>query len=269
MTFQFTKTGKKISAKFSVLGLNLSNNGSVCVMRDGKIVFYLESERITRKKRDHAVRSLLKYVHDIDAIAISDSYWTKDSKTLISSLDLNIVKNKFPDAIVYDYRKEHHKCHAASAFYNSGYDDAVAIVVDANGSKTDEGIEIESAFDIPSWKTLHKKYFSQDDIGIGKQYQQTCVNYGFDPEDAGKVMGMAAYGNHEAFYMQQRWEKRALELTKMFPNRNLVLAGGCFLNCVVNYKLQKELDVSIRAMPIAHDGGTSIGAAYLAHTENT
>ena len=51
MTFQFTKTEKKISAKFSVLGLNLSNNGSVCVMRDGKIAFYLESERITRKKK--------------------------------------------------------------------------------------------------------------------------------------------------------------------------------------------------------------------------
>tara|TARA_B100001093_G_C26582262_1_gene907810 strand:- start:6 stop:815 length:810 start_codon:yes stop_codon:yes gene_type:complete len=269
MTFQFTKTEKKISAKFSVLGLNLSNNGSVCVMRDGKIVFYLESERITRKKRDHAIRSLLKYVHDIDAIAISDSYWTKDSKKLISSLDLNIVKNKFPDARVYDYRSEHHKCHAASAFYNSGYNDAVAIVVDANGSNTDDGIEIESAFDIPSWKVLHKKYFSQDDVGIGKLYQQACVNYGFDPEDAGKVMGMAAYGKHDAYYIQQKWEQRALKLANMFPNRNLVLSGGCFLNCVVNYKLRKELDVSIRVMPIAHDGGTSIGAAYLAHTENS
>ena len=148
MTFQFTKTGKKISAKFSVLGLNLSNNGSVCVMRDGKLAFYLESERITRKKRDHAIRSLLKYVHDIDAIALCDSYWKKDSKTLISSLDLSIVKSKFPDAILYDYRNKHHLCHAASAFYNSGYDDAIAIVVDANGSKTEEGIEIESIFDL-------------------------------------------------------------------------------------------------------------------------
>ena len=75
MTFELHKSGKKISAKFSVLGLNLSNNGSVCVMRDGKIAFYLESERITRKKRDHTIRSLFKYVHDIDAIAICDSYW--------------------------------------------------------------------------------------------------------------------------------------------------------------------------------------------------
>ena len=182
---------------------------------------------------------------------------------------MNIVKNKFPDAILYDYRNQHHLCHAASAFYNSGFEDAIAIVVDANGSKTDEGIEIETIFDAPLWKVLHRKYFSQDDVGIGKQYQQICVNYGFDPEDAGKIMGLAAYGKQEAFYIQQKWEKRSMELAKMFPNRNLVLAGGCFLNCVANYKLVKQLDVRVRAMPVAHDGGTSIGAAYLAHTENT
>ena len=269
MTFTLHKSRKKISAKFSVLGLNLSNNGSVCVMRDGKIAFYLESERVTRKKRDHAIRSLLQYVHDIDAIAICDSYWVKDSKNLLSSLDLSIAKKLYPDAKIYDYRHQHHRCHAASAFYNSGFDDAIAIVVDANGSKTDEGIEIESVYDLPSWKLLYRKYFTQEDIGIGKLYQQTCVKYGFHEEDAGKVMGLAAYGKHDAYYLQQRWEQRALELGKMFPNRNLVLAGGCFLNCIVNYKLQKELNVSIRAMPIAHDGGTSIGAAYLAHTENS
>ena len=264
MTFQLHKSGKKISAKFSVLGLNLSNNGSVCVMRDGKLDFYLESERITRKKRDHAVRSLIKYVHDIDAIAICDSQWNEDSKKLLSALDLNVAKNKFPEAEIFDYRDQHHKCHAASAFYNSGFDDAIAIVVDSCGSKTKDGIEIESIFDIPSWQVLHKKYWSPDDEGIGKEFEYVSVNYGFHKDDAGKVMGLAAYGKREAYYVQQAWEKRAFELCRMYKDRNLVLSGGCFLNCVVNYKLQRELGVRIRVMPIAHDGGTSIGAAYLA-----
>ena len=269
MTSQLQESGNKISAKFSVLGLNLSNNGSVCVMRDGKIDFYLESERITRKKRDYAVRSLIKYVHDIDAVAICDSDWYEDSKKLISVLDLNIIKNKFPDAEIFDYRDQHHKCHAASAFYNSGFNDAIAVVVDANGSKTKDGIEIETIFDIPSWQVLHKKYWTPEDQGIGKEYQQVCVNYGFHKDDAGKVMGLAAYGKHEAYYVQQAWEKRAFELCRMYKDRNLVLSGGCFLNCVVNYKLQRELDVRIRVMPIAHDGGTSIGAAYLATLNKT
>jgi len=272
MTFDLHETGKKISANFSVLGLNVSNNGSACVLRNGKLEFYLESERITRKKRDTCIRSLLRHVkqfYDIDAIAICDSHWTKHSKKLLSSLDIKLAKNIFPDAGVYDFRQDHHKCHAASAFYNSGFDDAVAIVVDANGSKHRNGIEIESIFDAPSWKLLHRKYFSEDDVGIGKLYQQACVNYGYHPEDAGKVMGLAAYGKKDAYYVQQKWEQRALELAKMFPNRNLVLAGGCFLNCVVNYKLQKELDVRMRVMPVAHDGGTAIGAAYLAYSKNT
>ena len=269
MTFQLHKTGKKISANFSVLGLNLSNNGSVCVMRDGKLDFYLESERITRKKRDHSVRSLIKYVHNIDAIAICDSQWNEDSKKLLSALDLNVAKNKFPEAEIFDYRDQHHKCHAASAFYNSGFDDAIAVVVDSCGSKTKDGIEIESIFDIPSWQVLHKKYWTPDDEGIGKEFEYVSVNYGFHKDDAGKVMGLAAYGKHEAYYVQQAWEKRAFELCRMYKDRNLVLSGGCFLNCVVNYKLQRELGVSIRVMPIAHDGGTSIGAAYLATLNKT
>ena len=264
MTFQLHETGKKISAKFSVLGLNLSNNGSVCVMRDGKLDFYLESERITRKKRDHAVRSLIKYVDNIDAIAICDSQWNEDSKKLLSALDLNVAKNKFPEAEIFDYRDQHHKCHAASAFYNSGYDDAIAVVVDSCGSKTNDGLEIETIFDIPSWQVLHKKYWTPDDEGIGKEFEYVSVNYGFHKDDAGKVMGLSAYGKHEAYYVQQAWEKRAFELCRMYKDRNLVLSGGCFLNCVVNYKLQRQLGVSIRVMPIAHDGGTSIGAAYLA-----
>ena len=48
-----------------------------------------------------------------------------------------------------------------------------------------------------------------------------------------------------------------------------ISSGGCFLNCVVNYKLRKELDVPIHAEPIAHDGGTYIPAAYLAYAENS
>ena len=130
--------------------------------------------------------------------------------------------------------------------------------------KNNDGLEIETIFDIPSWQVLHKKYWTPDDEGIGKEFEYVSVNYGFHKDDAGKVMGLAAYGKQEAYYVQQAWEKRAFELCRMYKDRNLVLSGGCFLNCVVNYKLQRELGVSIRVMPIAHDGGTSIGAAYLA-----
>ena len=61
MTFSFQKNRKKISANFLTVGLNLSNNGSICIMRGDKIELYLESERITRKKRDSNVRDTRLY----------------------------------------------------------------------------------------------------------------------------------------------------------------------------------------------------------------
>lgn len=53
----------------------------------------------------------------------------------------------------------------------------------------------------------------------------------------------------------------ALSLSK---NRNVVLSGGCFMNCVSNYKLLKRLpeDVKVFVDPMATDVGISIGVAY-------
>tara|TARA_B100001113_G_scaffold49816_1_gene36144 strand:- start:172 stop:987 length:816 start_codon:yes stop_codon:yes gene_type:complete len=271
MTFQNTENGKKNSANFFAVGLNLSNNGSICIMKGGEIEFYLESERITRKKYDSTIRKLLEYIDGTpDVIAIADCFWDTGSKSLLSSMDVSSIRRQYPNTKFVDYRGCHHKLHAACGWLNSGFDEAVAIIVDANGSKTTDGIEIETVYELPSWKVLHKKYFSQEDIGIGKLFEQTCVNYGFDAEDAGKIMGLAAYGSKkEASYVQQAWEYRALDLAQYADGKDLILAGGCFLNCKVNYLLRKELDQRIYAEPIAHDGGTSIGAAYLATLEHS
>ena len=49
-----------------ILGVNLSNNGSICVLNDGKIELYLEAERLTKKKRDHDCSKLIEMVEDVD-----------------------------------------------------------------------------------------------------------------------------------------------------------------------------------------------------------
>ena len=271
MNFLFHKFGKKNSANFFAVGLNLSNNGSICIMKGGEIEFYLEAERISRKKYDTVTRNLLEYIDGTpDVIAIADCHWDQGTKTVLSSRDIAAVRRVFPKVKVVDFRGCHHKLHAAAGWYNSGFDEAVAIVVDANGSKTSEGIEIETVYHLPSWEVLHKKYFTQEDIGIGKMFEQTCVNYNFKPEDAGKIMGLAATDTHgEAKYVQGLWEHRALDLAQYADGKDIILTGGCFLNCKVNYLLRKELDQQIYAEPVAHDGGTAIGAAYLAYTGHT
>ena len=270
----------------NILGVNLSNNASICVMKDGVIDFYLEAERINRKKYSNSIKCLLPYVDcDIDVIAVSHCYWDNSTEQLLSVMNLRKVTNMFPNAKVYDYRDRHHMTHAACAWYSSGFDDAVAIVVDANGSKTgerwvSEKIEIESMYDLPSWNVIHKRYFDDHDVGIGKEFEQCCIRHGWHHMDAGKVMGKASYGyidsntgiwiseDWDCYNTQKKWEKRALELAEL-TDKDLVLVGGCFLNCTVNYMLKKKLGRKIYAEPISTDGGTSIGAAYLAQAKHT
>ena len=252
----------------NILGVNLSNNASICIMKDGVIDLYLEAERINRKKYSNSIRSLLHLITcDIDVIAVADAYWDKPSKELQSVMELRKVIQMFPDAKVYDYRDRHHMTHAACAWYRSGFDDAVAIVVDANGSKINR-IETETMYELPSWNVIHKKYFDEQDVGIGKEFELCCVRHGWHHMDAGKVIGKASYGPSDCYRVQKKWERRALELANL-TDKDLVLVGGCFLNCTVNYMLKKELGRKIYVEPISTDGGTSIGAAYLAKTEHT
>lgn len=274
----------------NILGINLSNNGSICLLKNGEIDFYLEAERITRKKYDYAIKDLVNCINEIDVIATVDAHWVLPEKNMISARDTACFKRAFPNAKHFDYRKSHHLTHAAAGFYNSGFDEAACIIVDSNGSNIADKLELETIIHAKTgnrfqWKTVHKKYWETGDNGIGKCFEEISRFCGFDPNDAGKVMGLSAYGSKKvdlynlagsskedaAYTIQTLWEERALELAhiaiKKTKCKNLVLSGGCFLNCVVNYKLRKQLpaDVKIYVEPIAHDGGTSIGAAYLAH----
>ena len=269
-----------------ILGVNLSNNGSICLLDDGKIELYLEAERLTRKKRDYDCSELLNLVEDVDKIAISDACWNRDKKkSLISSKNVASIKNKYPDAERYDFRDRHHLTHAACGFYNSDFEEAAVIVVDSSGSNFKEGDECETIMHVKRgrrfhWKTLHKRYNKEDDCGIGLQFDLVSEKCKWGPDEAGKVMGLAPYGRYidgpylsssnenAAATIQKDWEDRAVELVKIAANKcnNIVLTGGCFLNVVVNYKLLKEFpDLNFYVDPIAFDGGTAIGSAYILH----
>ncbi len=55
----------------------------------------------------------------------------------------------------------------------------------------------------------------------------------------------------------------------MSNNTNVILSGGYFLNTVNNKEYIKEFpNVNFYIDPIAHDGGTAIGAAYYLQSYN-
>ena len=86
-----------------ILGVNLSNNGSICLLNDGEIELYLEAERLTRKKRDYNCTKLFGLVKDVDKVAISDCCWSDKKKNLISAKNIATLKKKFPNAERYDF----------------------------------------------------------------------------------------------------------------------------------------------------------------------
>ena len=51
--------------------------------------------------------------------------------------------------------------------------------------------------------------------------------------------------------------------------RALGLAGGLFLNCAMNGRLARELDVPVLPFPVAGDAGAALGAAAFVHLEAT
>lgn len=269
-----------------ILGVNLSNNGSICLLNDGEIELYLEAERLTKKKRDSDCTKLFELVKDIDKVAISDACWNQNKKkTLITTKNISTIKKKFPNAERYDFRDRHHLTHAACGFYNSEFEEAAVIVVDSSGSNFEEGDECETIFHVKRgrrfhWKVLHKRYNTVDNYGIGLQFDLVSEKCKWGRMEAGKVMGLAPYGEYiEGQYLassnenaaatiQKDWEDRAVELVKIASKKcsNIVLTGGCFLNVVVNYKLLKEFpDLNFYVDPISFDGGTAIGAAYILH----
>ena len=74
-----------------------------------------------------------------------------------------------------------------------------------------------------------------------------------------------------AYRVQKDFEKYLIHTCKkvldMSKSKNLILTGGCALNCVANYKLLKKLpnDVNLFVDPTCDDSSVSIGGAYHTH----
>lgn len=218
-----------------VVGISTAHDSSVAVYTDGEIEFFYKEERITRVKRDKrpfaAMLEAVKFLDDkkIDAIAISsphDNYIDGQTPTIV-----NVAQKMFKTNNTYQFLNLHHLCHASLAFYDSGFEEAVVVVVDRNGSNHPHSqgllLETETIFTAkyPNiFEQITKNYTvsSRGDkpdsflselmfnekknnpnceinyntlYGITKVYETATVLIGENILENGKTMGLAAYGN--------------------------------------------------------------------------
>jgi carbamoyltransferase len=232
------------------------------------------------------------------------------------------------------FQPGHHVSHAYSAWGFSPFEKAIIIVFDGCGSKKDHFIDYFNENDIgvagegPHFETLSVYLLDQGNItpvfkewtrfekaekvdhfignSLGNFFSLASCRIFGTWQEAGKVMGLAAYGTptkvhsviefqreiikdsfqvfrgkqefdsqpavefqksaNIASSVQNKFEEEVIELVKglkvQFPDfENLILVGGCALNCLTNSRIIKEKYFkNIFIPPFPNDEGIAIGA---------
>jgi len=272
-----------------VLGINISHHSSVCLLKDGEIVFYLEDERVSKIKhcspRDmlsnswnfrgtienrknydlsylinmKSLQEISKFTKKIDHLIFS-SYGHKTDTIVINTLNDHL--NHFLEIEKIHWYQEHHLYHACSAFYNSGFDHALSIILDGAGfCKTFEGTssfhEQESVFLIDYNNIIEVfRHFSNynfqknskedmdfiyekkgnvfsNSLSCGGIFNLISSIIGFDGAESGKTMGLAPYGIGEnvteSWFDQDSktkvWKTNTLNI-KLSLEKRCILSGN-------------------------------------------
>jgi len=229
-----------------IAGICRGHNAGVCLLKDGEIVFSIEEERLSRKKYDGgpyaSMIKILDYTDKIDYLVIAHTQ-PDESKVdfrggsiyMGLAQKIGLIKD---GSQVLDLHKWHHKLHAACAFYRSGFEDAVAVIVDGAGTfiplqLSEEVVmswELETIFNCAypdNFKTLYKhqggrgpwpgarfpeqtseregeegthELILDDSAGIVKAYEAVTQYCGWAPIEAGKTMGLFPYGEPADYF---------------------------------------------------------------------
>ncbi|MDQ6975536.1 MAG: carbamoyltransferase C-terminal domain-containing protein [Mariprofundaceae bacterium] len=215
------------------------HESSACIIVNGELLAAAEEERFNRIKHGkpamiHNADSLplqaiafclqhagLKTIANVQDIAYSfnakrrfkknstfqcaypiadDDFGSLAGEKIFYSANMN-VENKlkimgFKGAF---HALNHHDCHAASAFYVSGYDDAAVLVIDGIG-------EFESTT-LYHGKGNRLSRLAQLDFpdSLGLLWEKISLYMGFSIYDAAKTMGLSSYGDPTVF--QERIEQ--------------------------------------------------------------
>jgi len=273
-----------------IAGITRGHNAGVCLLKDGEIIFSIEEERLTRKKYDGgpyaSMLKILEYTNKLDFLVIAHTTRKETAGNIdfsgedvytgfarkLGLIDRKADLRNHPQVI--DLSFVHHKLHAACAFYRSGFQEAVAVIVDGAGTFIDikfgeevvTGWETESIFKCqypdkistlfkhiglrdakPTGTTkrapgdpykengFHEARIT-DHAGIVKIYEAVTEYCGFSAIEAGKTMGLFPYGKENP-NIPPLFDKTGIFNTS---NRNLIIPR--YPNgAVVNSELYQEL----------------------------
>lgn len=223
----------------NVLGVHCGHNASACFVADGELQWAVQEERLTNEKNrggfpGHSIDLLLDRIDGtVDAVAVASrnspsgssrenrienyrqrsslTFKTKDRlrRTPLYRYHLSNRQTKRMDQLgSFGFGEdqisfvEHHRCHAAAAYYGSEWrDDVVVLTNDGRGDKLCATVNIGRGGELERIHTI------PEGNSVGNLYALTTLALGFIPlEHEYKLMGMAPYVKDE------EWRKRVKDI---------------------------------------------------------
>lgn len=199
-----------------VVGISREHHANVCLLKHGKVIYSLQEERLSRYKYDGepflSILKLKDFTKEINGVALCGLFDLKKiynnsfgkSNTFFDILLYKLfLKNKFE---IIDFNHQHHLMHAAGAFYNSGFKNAISIVFDGIGAKKNSNeFEKYSSYECSypcNFKIIEKEYFDiskpqgiNNPRSLGHMYGIVTSHLGLgDENNSGKTMGLSSFG---------------------------------------------------------------------------
>lgn len=221
-----------------ILGTGLSHNGSVVLLKDGRVCVGIEKERLSRRKHDGGNDTLaIQYCLDAEGIEL------KDISLVVQCANFDIPeRDRFKGERVFAgtdipviVNISHHLAHAYSAVGTSPFSECAVMVIDGCGSPLGQFLQLHPEqkeyiseatlndsrmvcekdsfyhFNGKQLKPLVKEFSEMAESGLGTfslpttrhsigGFYAAISKYVFgDMDDVGKLMGLAPFGNLGVF----------------------------------------------------------------------
>jgi carbamoyltransferase len=209
-----------------LLGLNyIGHDASASLFNAGELIASAPEERFTRQKKDRSFpENAIEFCINRAGINIDDldviTYYLDPERHFeervihhlgryypesVPLFDENLNRAQKVSGVDYeirdrlDYHGEiyfctHHLAHIASSFYPSGFEDCVAVSVDGLGEITSTVVADVEKGDFEILKEINFPH------SLGLLYAAVTHYLGFNATtDAGKVMGLASYGDYDRY----------------------------------------------------------------------
>tara|TARA_Y100001970_G_scaffold258688_1_gene338845 strand:- start:9064 stop:10680 length:1617 start_codon:yes stop_codon:yes gene_type:complete len=199
-----------------------SHDPSITLIKNGKLIFALEEERVNRNKTSNgrfpefAIKNCLNFlkisIKQIDIIAL-DGTTFKKNKFKIERM-FKFLFGYCPKILVFN----HADCHNYGSFYSSHFEQSLVVSLDGIGDRV--STQVCTASRKKGLKVIWEEGF-EGSLGI---FYTIFTNFlGFQSiEGEYKLMGMAAYGKprfkilKNLIYFDEKKEKIVINFSKIF-----------------------------------------------------